>query len=474
MAHAQAREASGLSNKEQAARAAAAKASAVGVASPPGTMTVAVIPPGPMTMPPYASAGATGIVPVPISVAVPIGIAMPIRPDQNSTGSQAYVTAPPLHLPSPPPQPTHHHPPPPQMHHIHPPGVYPPHLLILPAYNLDHTAAAAYQPHQQYQVTQHAHGHLQQQPPPPPTPTGPPSVLLTSVYAQHQPTSEIHRMHQPRHQLHLQPHPPLPRIPTDGSLKRSRSGYEDDNNSSPSGETERPEKQNPIDYSIIAAIPVPPSPGSTGRQVAVPNPLHTRLTMPNPIETSLPMPNPIETSLPMQAPMGHAITPSSTGGSLPGYFSESLLSNYDARTPSQETSTTFGTTPTTDGTAQRAHHPSLSPASAMPPSPSLAYDPRRAGAVDPTLYSHDFGTPPTPVNSEPNQLYTYHHVYQDHAGAPYPMDSGHPFDTATSAADLFEHQQLQEAVAFVNATSDIADFATASPTYHHDDSLPGF
>ncbi|CAB9496190.1 Transcriptional regulator [Seminavis robusta] len=520
--HASSRVASGLSNKEQAARAAAAKIKADGstattagvpIPSPraphPTTITLPVAP-GPLPMPPYHS-GVPGVVPVPMSLPIPMGIPMPMPPDLSTT-TQSYAIPPGVPLPPPPPQPTHHHhhhpihppptashpshrlahlpvaphsatapsPHPPAIHRHHPPPL-PPVVLTLhaphPAYHQHHAPH-----HHQVLIAPHpppappnvraslvlshpppqpkAQGKAAQPQPqlkPPPQRTSPvePAVRASAPARVHAPPPAGNAKPPP---VQIQPMPPPPRqppphppMPTEESLKRSRSSFESDQ-ASLSGEEAAEWSKKP--KAVDSKMPAPP-------------PAATR---------TISVPNPIDTSIAAHAPIGHTITPSSTGGSAAGYLSEGLLSSYDlgmpARTPSQETSTTTGTTPTTEGTAStRAQRLSLSPASAMPPSPSLAYDPHRAGAVNPRLYSHDFGTPPTPTLSELHHPYGYHPFMQhhDHAGLAPADPNKQPFPSANA---FLEHQQLQEAASYYGtAPEEGVEFSTTPAPFPPDESL---
>ena len=176
-----------------------------------------------------------------------------------------------------------------------------------------------------------------------------------------------------------------------------------------------------------------------------------------------------------------------SNGALPNtpvYLSEGMLAGYSihdpTRTPSQDTAATARTTPTTAGTmASSAHRPSLSPASAMPPSPALAYDPHNVVRGNQSMYSqhhhhhsHDFGTPPTPTPADP---FAFHHEHPIVSSNPSAELKGSTFDGTTVPLD---QQQLEAAAAAAAAAfatvdgQDNDDFATESPNPYHDESLP--
>lgn len=170
--------------------------------------------------------------------------------------------------------------------------------------------------------------------------------------------------------------------------------------------------------------------------------------------------------------------PSNLGGGAHAYLSEGMLTSYtipdSARTPSQETSTTTGTTPTT--IASSAHRPSLSPASAaMHPSPPMAYHPHHVDGGNPVMYSHrdDFNTSPTPTTADPFAF--HHHEHPIVSSNPSSELKSSTFDGAPVHLDQQQLQAAAEAAAAAFAASDghNDDYATGSTDhYNHDDSLP--
>jgi hypothetical protein len=428
--HAESRSMTGLSNKEQAAAAAAAKmrmegGPAVGISGHPQQQHhLPVPPPGSIPMPYHHGMR----VPLPMHHQMPPppmgGGAMQVHPDINTTSSRGYVP-PPGTMPLPPPPPSHHH--------LHPPHHFPMH---------HHHPHAA-----------HHHSHR-----PPPSPGD------HNTNRHSPPTHPSHHDHAPPHaHSHdsssprtLQSHEPAPgpshHVPphasqlhrrtsqsSEGSSKRSRSSYDDDETVSPPGE-------NAPDWS----------------------------KKPKAIDTRAPTPS-----------EANKITPTDPVGQ--GFHNDGMTT-YDiggpTRTPSHETSTTTGTTPTSEGALSRATRPSLSPPSAMPPSPSLAYNPHHAGPGNPTLYAHHhhqhhhhpgYMVPPTPI--EEDHPYAFHH-YHDPSGASQ-ADPKHAYAYNGSAAFVnLDQQQLQAAAeaaaaAFPAAdTHNAGDFATSSPgSYNNEDSL---
>lgn len=177
-------------------------------------------------------------------------------------------------------------------------------------------------------------------------------------------------------------------------------------------------------------------------------------------------------------------SPGNSTNHVPVYLSEGMLAGYSihdpTRTPSQETAATAGTTPTTGGTmASSGHRPSLSPASAMPPSPMLVYNPHNVVGGNPAMYSHhhdnrDFGTPPTPTPGDP---FAFHHEHPVVSSNPSAELKGSTFDGAAVQVDQQQLQAAAEAAAAAFATvddqgsNDCASTGSPNP-YNHDDTLP--
>lgn len=151
------------------------------------------------------------------------------------------------------------------------------------------------------------------------------------------------------------------------------------------------------------------------------------------------------------------------------------------QTPSQDTATSSGTTPTSEvsNPLSRVHRPSLSPATAMPPSPSLAYNPHHLGTTNPTLFSHHHEyIAPTPTAVE--HPYAFHYPP---AGAP-PSDPKLAYSRSAAEAAAAAHldqQQLQaaaeDAAAALSGSGNPrgSDYATSSPgSFHQDEPLHEF
>jgi len=413
--HAESRSASGLSNKEQAAIAAASKTRTEG--APPAV--AAPLPVALMNSAPHQTRGviAQGSLPpmhyhhgmplpppgaAPIHMPVPISLGMPIRPDVNTT-SHNYSPPPGQPLPVPPTPPQSHmhyhpvqvHPPPPHMHRHQYQSIYhPPHPDQYHHRQL--VTHLHFQPVQDQEATQQLHGQA-------------PSPRLPQ--AEGEKRSDVS-------------------MPPGTELRISRNGYEDVESLSPAG--------NPTQWSKTRK----PLTVETGAQPE---------SRTNP-------------------------SPSSSTNNTSGYVADNFLVGYvtsaSSRTPSQETCTTSGTTPTTD--ESRAQRPSLSPTAAMHPSSSLAYDRHHGGGVDPSLYSrdHEYSEPPTPTASDQHH---FGFLQQQHG---HTMACSGPSaemkHTYTVASEQHIDQQLQaaaEAAAAAVAASDgqtEGDYASASPNPYHD------
>ena len=322
---------------------------------------------------PYPPTGVPGVVPVPMPVPMPP--IMYARPDPNS--SQGFSTAP---MPLPPP-------PPPRYHN----------LLAFPH-------AHAPPPTQQQQQQQH------RQPTPPQTQGQGQQAMGHQV--QH------HQYIQPFQTQTYQHHQPL-RHPGEGTLKRRSSNLDEDKGDSDGSSSGNHssgwhKKQRTSNASSI---------GRNGN--------------------------------------GH-ITPDANCG----FMSEGLMAGFDmglaARTPSQETHTTLGTTPTTSaGKSHASNRTSLS-SSALPPSPALAYDPHNLLplASNAAFYvQHDFMSPPTPTHGDHSFAFhqQHHDDNQEANDSPSSGELKQSYHNGNSSLDEHHLQAAAEAAAAAMGMGDAHD-----------------